>query len=165
MKNLFRIPMQFFAEDPAPPADPEPGKEPAKDNDPKPAPAPAPAPQPPKPAPAPEPPASEPDNTAELQSLRTELAQAKLERTAALEAVKLGIDPKHIGYVMKLAELPENGDEAAVSEALKKVLDDVPMFRANTAGSGTGIRIGGKEQQQNEESDALARAFGNGKTK
>lgn len=155
--------MQFFAEDPAPPADPEPGKDPAKD--PEPNPAPAPAPQPSKPTPAPEPPAPETDNMAELQSLRTELAQAKLERTAALEAVKLGIDPKHIGYVMKLAEFPENGDEAAVSEALKKVLDDVPMFRANTVGSGTGIRIGGKEQQQNEESDALARAFGNGKTK
>lgn len=167
MDKLFRIPMQFFAENPAPA--PEAGTEPTEPApDPKPAepttaPEPAPAPQP---EPTPEPAAPpQPDNTAELQSLRSELAKAKLERTAALEAAQLGIDPKHIGYVLRLAELPEKGDEAGIRDAIQKVLDDVPAFRMSTSGAAAGIRIGGKEPKQQTESEDIARAFGNAKTK
>lgn len=109
--------------------------------------------------------APEPSSANEVAALRTELAKAQAERTAAMEAVKLGIDPKQIPYVLRLAELPASGKTEDIAAAIQKVLDDVPAFRADAPGSRPEIRIGAKAPQETEPNDALARAFGNVKKK
>lgn len=109
--------------------------------------------------------APEPSSADEVANLRTALAKAQMERTAAIEAVKLGIDPKQVPYVLRLAELPSSGKTEDITAAIQKVLDDVPAFRAEAPGSRPEIRIGAKAPQETETNDALARAFGNVKKK
>ena len=97
----------------------------------------------------------------EVASLRAQLARATGERTAAIEAVKLGVDAKQIPYVLRLVELPESGKAEDIAAAVKKVLDDVPAFKSAASGNQTGIRIGARASQEAQNEDVLARAFGN----
>lgn len=105
----------------------------------------------------------ETSGTDELTSLKAQLARAQTERIAALEAVKLGIDPKHIDYVLKLAELPEGGKPADIQKALQKVLDDIPAFKASAAENRPALRIGADDPKQVSDEDKIAAAFGNTK--
>lgn len=115
--------------------------------------------------PAPEKPTApqEAPATDDTATLRADLARAQTERAAVLEAAKLGIDAKHIDYVLKLADLPDDGKPEGIQKALQKVLDDVPAFRATAPENRPQLRIGTKGQLENASDDALARAFGNTK--
>jgi len=104
--------------------------------------------------------AQEVPDSSELTSLKAELARARTERTAALEAVRMGVDPKHLDYVLKLAEFPENADSKAISAAIRKVIDDVPAFKS-VPGNQKGIRIGADDPKEKSDSEALSKAFGN----
>lgn len=146
-----------------PPAEPAAQETPA---DPKPEPAPEPKSadaEQPSPQDAPESPQAAADAALadEVASLRAQLARATGERTAAIEAVKLGVDAKQIPYVLRLMEMPDSGKEEDIAAAVKKVLDDVPAFRSAASGNQTGIRIGAKASQEAQNEDVLARAFGN----
>lgn len=94
--------------------------------------------------------------------------QAQLQAAATLAAVTLGIDAKTIPYVLKMADLNQvvgqDGkiSDEAVNNALKKVLEDVPALKPQTAGSTGFIQVGaaGGNQQQATTDDALKKAFG-----
>lgn len=131
----------------------------------------APAKEPPAKEPAPKTPAPdatqsaqsapESSGTDEVTNLRAQLARANAERVAAIEAAKLGIDPKQVPYVLRLAELPGSDKPEDIAAAIQKVLDDVPAFKASASGTAPEIRIGAKNPQENSQSDALSQIFGN----
>ena len=97
----------------------------------------------------------------EVTTLRAQLARANAERVAAIEAAKLGIDPKQVPYVLRLAELGGSDKPEEIAAAIQKVLDDVPAFKASASGTAPEIRIGAKDPQENAQSDALSQIFGN----
>lgn len=99
--------------------------------------------------------------TNEVAVLRADLARAQTERTAVLEAARMGIDAKHIDYVLKLADLPADGKPEDIQKALQKVLDDVPAFRVTAPDNRPALRIGAKDPKETNAEDALAKAFGN----
>lgn len=94
--------------------------------------------------------------------------QALVEKDATLEALTLGIDPKTIPYVLKLADLSQAVGEdgktntEALQNALKKVLEDVPALKPTPAQQNGFRQIGaaGSNQQQTTTDDALKAAFG-----
>lgn len=124
-------------------------------------------PEAPKPEPVPETPTesavqpSEAPGTDDVASLRSDLARAQTERMAVLEAAKMGIDAKHIDYVLKLAELPADGKPESIQKALQKVLDDVPAFRVTAPDNRPELRIGAKAPKETAADEAIAKAFGN----
>lgn len=113
-----------------------------------------------KPEPKPEPVPEQPDSS-ELDSLKAENSRLRIERTAMLEAVRMGVDSRQIDYVLKLAEFPENADAKAITSAIQKVLDDVPAFKAENSAKAKGFQIGADNSKQTPEADAIAKAFGN----
>ncbi|MGM9649227.1 MAG: hypothetical protein ACI3XY_04580 [Butyricicoccaceae bacterium] len=113
-------------------------------------------------------------NTPDVATLQTQLSQsqeaarrAQVESAAMMEAVSLGVDPKVIPYLIRLADtsqaVGQDGkvDSEAVKNALNKVLEDVPALKAQPQQS-SGFHIGasneGNQNQTNE--DALKAAFG-----
>lgn len=115
-------------------------------------------------------------NQPNVGAMQQELAQAKLSaqqaeiKTAAtLAAVGLGIDPKTVPYILKMADLTgamgQDGrlDDEAVKNAIRKVLEDVPALKPSNAGNAGFMQVGAggssNNQQQNNE-DALKKAFG-----
>lgn len=127
----------------------------------------------PEPAPAPEnrdTGSSTPDSTQdapespspdEVQALRAQLARANAMRTAAVEAAKLGVEPGHIPYVLRLMEMPDSGKDEDIAAAVQKVLDDVPAFKPAAQGGRPQMRIGAKDAEQSDQNEAIAKAFGN----
>lgn len=112
--------------------------------------------------------------TPDVDALQTQLSQsqeaarrAQVESAAMMEAVSLGVDPKVIPYLIRLADtsqaVDQDGkvDSEAVKNALNKVLEDVPALKAQPQQS-SGFHIGasneGNQNQANE--DALKAAFG-----
>ena len=114
-------------------------------------------------------------NQPDVGALQTQAAQAQaaarqvqIENAAILAAVGLGIDAKTIPYLIKMSDLSQvvgqDGkiNEEAVSNALKKTLEDVPGLKPQ-AGSQTGfIQVGasGSGSQQQTDDAALKAAFG-----
>ena len=80
-------------------------------------------------------------NTPDVTQLQNEIAsannaklQAEINQAATLEAIKQGIDVKTIPYILKLADfknIAPNGniDADKLTEAIKKVVDDVPALK------------------------------------
>ncbi|MDO5547948.1 MAG: hypothetical protein Q4F79_05610 [Eubacteriales bacterium] len=114
-------------------------------------------------------------NTPDVDGLQTQLTQAQtaarqaqLESAATLEAVALGIDPKTIPYLIRLADISQavsadgKVDNDAVKNALNQVLEDVPALKPQARQS-AGIRIGvssGTNNSNQSNDDALKAAFG-----
>ena len=104
---------------------------------------------------------------AQMTQAQAAAQQAQLQAAATLAAVTLGIDAKTIPYILKLADMSQvmgqDGkiSDEAVNNALKKVLEDVPALKPQTAGSTGFIQVGaaGSAQQQATD-DALKKAFG-----
>lgn len=117
----------------------------------------------PKPEPKPEKAPEQVQDNTELNTLKAELSRIRIEKAAALEAVRMGVDSRQIDYVLKLAEFPENADQKAITAAIQKVLDYVPAFKAEASGKSKGFKIGADEPKPTSEADAIARAFGNTK--
>ena len=96
--------------------------------------------------------------------------KAQLDNAATLQAVKLGIAPEKIPFVLKLADMSEVMDkEGKISEenlktALDNVLKVLPELKPQTQQQ-TGFQIGapGTSQQQVNQNDQLAAIFGNKK--
>ena len=88
-------------------------------------------------------------NTPNVDALQADLAKAnekaskaEIEQKATMSAFSLGIDAKAIPYVIKLADFTavkkEDGsvDDEKLTNALKKVLDDVPQFKPSSSQTG-----------------------------
>lgn len=116
-------------------------------------------------------------NQPDIGAMQTQLAQAQaamqqaqIQSAATMAAVSLGIDAKTIPYVLKVADLSQAAgqdgkiNEETIKNALNKVLEDVPAFKPQAAGSSGFIQVGTGGSGQNGQSaaadDALKKAFG-----
>ena len=113
-------------------------------------------------------------NQPDVGTLQSELTQAQkaaqdalLQSAATMAAVSLGIDPKTIPYVLKMADLSQTAgqdgkvNEEALKNALNKVLEDVPALKPQ-AQQASGFQIGapGNGGQATADEDVLKKAFG-----
>lgn len=85
----------------------------------------------------------------QLKAAQDSLLKERLTRAAEKAARKLGANDDSAEYVVRLADLSaavDNGEISAekVTEAVKKVLDDVPAFKKQNTGSG--VKIGGDNE-------------------
>lgn len=105
--------------------------------------------------------------TQQAQTAQAAAQKAQIESAATIAAVSLGLDVKTIPYAIKMADLSQavgqdgKVSEEAVTNALKKVLEDVPALKPQP-GQVTGfVQVGasGSGQQTNTD-DALKKAFG-----
>jgi hypothetical protein len=102
-----------------------------------------------------------------LNAAQHQLTAAKVENSATMIAMELGLQPKTVPYVLKMADLTktvkDDGtiDEEAVKNAINKVLEDVPALKPSNTGSNGFIQVGanGEGNHTNNE-DALKKAFG-----
>ncbi len=115
--------------------------------------------------------ASQPDVGAlQSQAAQAQAAakQAQIENAAILAAVGLGIDAKTIPYLIKMSDLSQamgqdgKVNDEAVSNALKKTLENVPGLKPQAAGQNGFIQVGsaGNGNQQQGDEAALKAAFG-----
>ena len=94
-------------------------------------------------------------NTPDVGALQTQMTQAQVaaqqaqvQAAATLEAVSLGIDAKSLPYILKLADfsqaIGQDGkiNNETVNNALKKVLEDVPALKPQTAGTTGFVQVG-----------------------
>ncbi|MBR3385218.1 MAG: hypothetical protein IKG69_08495 [Atopobiaceae bacterium] len=104
----------------------------------------------------------------EIEKATKAANRAKVENAVIIEATKMGIDPKAIPYLTRMADLTNVGDEAGnvsaekVAAALGKVLEDLPALKP-TVESAHGFRVGGagdKNAQPPTDDAALRHAFG-----
>lgn len=87
----------------------------------------------------------------EINSYKQQIAEAKLQQAATSAALEIGVDPKRMNYVIRLADLSkvtkEDGtiDADAVKSALNQVLKDVPelMGASNNTAGNAGFHVGG----------------------
>lgn len=107
----------------------------------------------------------------DLSNARKEKIDAEIKQSATLEAIKQGVDINSIPYVLKMAEMDGVADADGkisndkISEAIKKVLEDVPALKGKKEGSnGSGFeKIGGdgnNEGNQQSSDETLRKAFG-----
>lgn len=111
-------------------------------------------------------------NTPDVNALQTQAQQAQelatkvqLEAKAQMAAIQLGVDPKVLPYLLKLADLSsltlESKDED-FTNVLNKVLEDVPALKKEQTSS-TGFQVvgsSGQSQAQTVAEDQLDRIFG-----
>lgn len=91
---------------------------------------------------------------------------AQVENAVIVEATKMGIDPKAIPYLTRMADLSDVGGEGGISAekiaaALGKVLDDLPALKPSAVQQ-QGFRVGGegaKEAEAPKADDAKLRAI------
>ncbi|MFR8017402.1 MAG: hypothetical protein ACLU48_13005 [Clostridiaceae bacterium] len=110
---------------------------------------------------------------AQITSQQAATMQAQIESAATLAAVTLGINAKTIPYVLKLADFSQAVGEdgkintETVNNALKKVLEDVPALKPQTAGASGFVQVGASGGdnggQAGSQADQLAAIFGNDK--
>lgn len=97
--------------------------------------------------------------------------QAQVQSAATMAAVGLGLDAKTIPYVLRLADLSQavgqDGkiNDETVTNALKKVLEDVPALKPQASGKTGFVQVGASSGggQQGGQEDQLAAIFGNKK--
>lgn len=108
--------------------------------------------------------AQQPDINAVQQQLTQaqEIArQAQLRNAATMAAVSLGIDTKTIPYVLKMADLSQAmGQDGKVNDdtlktALNKVLEDIPAFKPQAAGSAGFVQVGAASTGQQAANETL----------
>ncbi len=112
-------------------------------------------------------------NTPDIGKLQSDIAAAKsaqlkavINQNATLEAVRQGVDVKSIPYVLKMADFKEVADDKGnlnsekLSEAVKKVLDDIPALKSVQKGQNGGVQvIGGDGGNQNNTTDDMLRSI------
>ena len=79
----------------------------------------------------------------ENEALKSEIMSGRITAAATAEAGKLGLDVKYIDKILKLADVKDvvkdgNIDNAKLSEALKKVGEDCPLFKTSGSSGSTG---------------------------
>lgn len=99
---------------------------------------------------------------------RSARLQAVINQNATLEAIKQGVDINSIQYLLKMADFKdvtdENGNVNAekLTEAVKKVLDDVPALKGsnqNNNGNGGIQKIGGDGENNNSATEDMLRGI------
>jgi hypothetical protein len=103
----------------------------------------------------------------EVESANNAKLMAEVNQSATLEAVKQGVDIATVPYVLKMADFSKAVTDGKVNaekltEAVKKVLDDIPALKGKPAENGTGVKkIGGDGNgNKNLTEDALRGIFG-----
>ena len=103
----------------------------------------------------------------EVESANSAKLTAEVNQSATLEAVKQGVDIATVPYVLKIADFSKAVTDGKVNaekltEAVKKVLDDIPALKGKPAENGTGVKkIGGDgNSDKNLTEDALRGIFG-----
>lgn len=98
----------------------------------------------------------------DLTTANSDLLSERVKSKAQLEAIKQGVSVDSVPYVLKMAELKNVTNEKGeivpekVTEAIKKVLDDVPALKGSEQNqNGNGIEvIGGEGGGGSNEPDA-----------
>lgn len=115
----------------------------------------------------------EADNLSNLQKeneqLKAQILQDKVNNIANQQALKLGLEANVIPYVTKLANLSKVAndkgeiDEKLISEALNKVLTDIPNLKpsAQQQNGFTQVGASGGGIQTNATNEQLSKIFGN----
>lgn len=103
----------------------------------------------------------------EVESANNAKLTAEVNQLATLEAVKQGVDVASIPYVLKMADFSAVTADGKINaekltEAVKKVLDDVPALKAKANENAGGVqKIGGDGNgNKNLTEDALRGIFG-----
>ena len=113
-------------------------------------------------------------NTPDVAKIQSDLEKsnnakmiAEIEKSATLEAVKQGVDVASIPYVLKMADFSAVSTDGEINtekltEAVKKVLDDIPALKAKANENAGGVqKIGGDgNSDKNLTEDALRGIFG-----
>ena len=107
---------------------------------------------------------------ASIADLQRQVAEAqkagavqRVENAVIVEASKMGIDPKAIPYLTRMADLTDVGGANGVSAekvaaALSKVLDDLPALKPS-AQEQTGFRVGGEAEAPKKADDSQLKAI------
>lgn len=106
------------------------------------------------------------DLEAENQRLRGLIAQGRIEAAAAAQAQTLGVDAATVPYLLKLADLSGaevvdaqgNVNTQALTEALSKVIADLPGLKSQSKGSGF-VPVGSDGGNAGPNSDDRMRAW------
>lgn len=114
-------------------------------------------------------------NQPDVKAIQTQLTQAQqmmqkanVEKEATLEAMVLGVDPKTIPYLIKMADLSSvtemdgKVNKELLKKALNQVLEDVPQLKPAKE-EHRGFQIGGGQSRGTDTNDQLASIFGNKK--
>ena len=103
----------------------------------------------------------------EVESANNAKLTAEVNQSATLEAVKQGVDIASIPYVLKMADFSAVTADGKINtekltEAVKKVLDDIPALKAKASeNAGSVQKIGGDGNgNKNLTEDALRGIFG-----
>lgn len=103
----------------------------------------------------------------EVESANNAKLTAEVNQSATLEAVKQGVDVASIPYVLKMADFSAVTADGKINtekltEAVKKVLDDIPALKAKASeNAGSVQKIGGDGNgNKNLTEDALRGIFG-----
>ena len=111
----------------------------------------------------------------DLSTAQSDLLRERINTAAMKAALKQGVPLESVDYLLRMADLNKATDETgqvqedAVTEAIKKVLEDVPALKGNKpeGNGGTGFnRIGGDGQNTTgTDEDMLRGIFGIRKNK
>ncbi len=95
-------------------------------------------------------------NTPDLAKMQSDIdtansakTTAEINQSATLEAIKQGVDVTSVPYVLKMADFSAVITDGKINaekltEAVKKVLDDIPALKGKPAENGMGVqKIGG----------------------
>ena len=103
----------------------------------------------------------------EVESANNAKLTAEVNQSATLEAVKQGVDVTSVPYVLKMADFSAVITDGKINtekltEAVKKVLDDIPALKAKASENADGVqKIGGDGNgNKNLTEDALRGIFG-----
>lgn len=102
----------------------------------------------------------------DLSTAQSDLVKERLNTAAMKEALKQGVPMESVDYLLRMADLnnvtDENGKvkEDAITEAVKKVLEDVPALKGTQSAGGKGFnRIGGNGTQSDGVDDDMLRGI------
>lgn len=89
----------------------------------------------------------------QLAETQKELAKERLHNVAEKAARTLGADEKSIDYIVRLTDFTDSVNDGEISvekvtEAVKKVMDDIPAFKK--AENESGVKVGGDGEQKDK---------------
>lgn len=104
----------------------------------------------------------------DLSTAQSDLLRERINTAAMKEALKQGVPMESVDYLLRMADLNNVTDENgkvkadALSEAVKKVLEDVPALKGTRQSGGKGFdKIGGDGNDSDEvDQDMLRGLFG-----
>ena len=102
----------------------------------------------------------------EVEQLRAELLQGKINTKAMDIGLDMGVDKNAVAYLVKMADLSKAVNEKneiseeAIKNAFEEVLKNVPALKAST-NSNEGFKVGAdSHQQENDKTNILRKVAG-----